>query len=265
MEMNDVLIRIEQGMPDFSPNHKEIAKYILKNPECLKVCTARELASKTFSVPSSIVSFSKKIGYSGFQEMKFSFSNSPLNQEYSEQDLLRPFQAVNKILDSKVYNDVVQTLIGANRIYIFAFEMSQVTALDFYLKVHKVNPTKIMFFRSFDEQVRNIPLLNTDDVVLMISNSGECQEIIDCQRFLPKGIRKILVTNGIESTLSEFCTYELSIGCFEKDILTFKEIPTDSRNALLYLMDRIFKDMIRENYDETLEKIKNASQFFSSI
>ena len=263
--MNDVLIRIKQGMEDFSPNHQEIAKYILENPDCLETCTARELAEKTYSVPSSIISFSKKIGYSGFQEMKFNYGNSPFDCDNKERDFLRPFQLVNKLLNTKVYNDTVNILINANRIYILAFQMSQVTALDFYLKVHKVDPTKIMFFRSFDEQVRSIPLLNKDDVVLMISNSGECQEIIDCHKYLPEGIKKILVTNGIESTLSEFCTHELSIGCFEKNILTFKEIPTDSRNALLYLMDRLFKDMIKQNYDDALEKIKKSSLFFSNI
>lgn len=263
--MNDVLIRIEQSMTGFSPNHKEIAKYILENPQCLETCTARELAQKTYSVPSSIISFAKKIGYSGFQEMKFNFGNSLMDTEHTEKGLLRPFQSVNKVLNKKIYTTAVKVLVNAKRIYILAFQMSQVAALDFYLKVHKVDPTKIMFFRSFDEQVRNIPLLNKDDAVLMISNSGECQEIIDCQRFLPKGIKKILVTNGIESTLSEFCTHELSIGCFEKDMLTFKEIPTDSRNALLYLMDRIFMDMIKPDYDNALKKIKKSSLFFSNI
>ncbi|MDT2760143.1 MurR/RpiR family transcriptional regulator [Enterococcus xiangfangensis] len=263
--MNDVLLRIQQCMEDFSPNHLEIAKYILANPHCLEDYTARELAEKTYSVPSSIISFSKKIGYSGFQEMKFNYGNSPLEMDRTEKDILRPYQAVYKLLNTKNYLETVAALINAKRIYIFAFQMSQVAALDFYLKVHKVDPTKIIFFRSFDEQVRNIPLLSKDDIVLMISNSGECQEIIDCQKYLPKGIKKILVTNGIESTLSEFCTYELSIGCFEQDILTFKEIPTDSRNALLYLMDRIFNDMIKSNYDEALEKIKKSSLFFSNI
>ncbi|MDT2757444.1 MurR/RpiR family transcriptional regulator [Enterococcus asini] len=261
--MNDVLIRIKQSIESFSPNHQEIAKYILSNPECLETCTARELADRTYSVPSSIISFSKKIGYSGFQEMKFNYNNAPLNLVNKEQDFLRPFHTVNKLLITKVYNDTVETLISAQRIYIFAFQMSQVSALDFYLKVHKVDPTKIMFFRSFDEQVRNIPLLNKNDVVLMISNSGECQEIIDCQKYLPNGIKKILITNGIDSTLSRYCTHELSIGCFENDILTFKEIPTDSRNALLYLMDKIFEDMISPNYEGTLEKIKKSSLFFS--
>lgn len=107
--------------------------------------------------------------------MKFNYGNSPFDCDNKERDFLRPFQLVNKLLNTKVYNDTVNILINANRIYILAFQMSQVTALDFYLKVHKVDPTKIMFFRSFDEQVRSIPLLNKDDVVLMISNSGECQ------------------------------------------------------------------------------------------
>ncbi|OZS36006.1 MurR/RpiR family transcriptional regulator [Enterococcus faecium] len=66
--MNDVLIRIKQGMEDFSPNHQEIAKYILENPDCLETCTARELAEKTYSVPSSIISFSKKLDIQDFKK-----------------------------------------------------------------------------------------------------------------------------------------------------------------------------------------------------
>lgn len=263
--MNDVLIRIQNNLENFSPNHLEIAKYILANPTCLETLSARELAKQTISVPSSIISFSKKLGYAGYQEMKFSYLHSPKGTIEQPDAILRPFHTVNRLLGTKNYEKVVAHLKAAKRIYIFAFQMSQVPALDFYLKLHKVDPTKVMFLRSFDEQIRNIPLLTNEDVALIISNSGECQEIIECQKYLPAGIIKILITNGVDSTLSNYANEELSIGCFEEDMLTFKEIPTDARNALLYLLDRIFYDMIKANYQEAIENIRTSSLFFSKI
>ncbi|MGG5359177.1 MULTISPECIES: MurR/RpiR family transcriptional regulator [unclassified Enterococcus] len=259
--MNDVILRINKIYDALTHNQKDIADFMIQNPELISSMTVKELAIKTFSVPSAIIKFSKKLGYSGFQELKFQFSSGQKIRS-NEDKLLYPYSCVNKVITTSAYKKTVDLLAKTGKIYILAHQMSQIPAKDFYFKVHKVSPAKILFFQSFEEQLRNIPILQKNDVILMISNSGECEEIIQCLSFLPEDCCKILITNGIHSTISKHADLVISIGCLEEEELFFKEIPTYSRNALLFLLDHLFLDMIRPDLENNLKTIKNSSEFF---
>lgn len=263
---NDVLIRIQNTYERLSPNHQVIADYINQHPHDLETFSARQLAEATHSVPSAIVSFAKKLGYSGFQELKFSYQtyDEPSDSEL-EAHILRPYRLAKQATNSKNFRDVINAFQTAKRVWIFAYGMSQIAAKDFYLKIHKAFPGRVLFFNTFEEQVRNIPLLDDRDAIMMVSNSGECQELIDCIDLFPKKTKRILITNGVESTLSKCVDFEISIGCLENSELAFKEFPSDARNAMLYLLDNLFETLIDENRTKNLKTIKESSLFFQRI
>lgn len=66
--------RIVASFPDLSPRLRPIAEFALSNPDRMAVETAGQLAQR-LSVPASgIVRFAQAMGYSGFLEMKRTFS-----------------------------------------------------------------------------------------------------------------------------------------------------------------------------------------------
>lgn len=263
---NDVLVRIENNYDRLSANHQVIADYVRDHPRDVESFSARKLAEVTHSVPSAIVSFSKRLGYSGYQELKFNFQSFDKDEEEElESRVMRPYRLAQKAANSESFNQVVQIFKQSKRIWIFAYGMSQIVARDFYMKIHKAYPGKVLFFNNFEDQVRNIPLLGDGDAIIMVSNSGECQELIDCLDLFPDGVTRVLVTNGISSTLSRSADVEVSIGCLEESELAFKEFPSDARNAMLYLFDALFKALIDDDYENNLAKIKSSSLFFQRI
>src|SRR5690606_7196959 len=163
----------------------------------------------------------------------------------------------------EAFKEAVRLLLEAPRIFIMAFQMSQIPAKDFYFRMRKIEPSKMIFFDTYADQYRMVSMMEDDDVVLIVSNSGEAEEILEIEKELSKKKSKqILVTNGINSSLSKYATIELSIGCLEDDPVLFKEVPTKARYALLYLLDRIFLEILHVDFEKKRRRLINTSKYF---
>lgn len=66
--------RIVATFPDLSPRLRSIAEFALSNPDRMAVETAGQLADRLGVPASGIVRFAQAMGYSGFLEMKRTFS-----------------------------------------------------------------------------------------------------------------------------------------------------------------------------------------------
>lgn len=78
-----------------------------------------------------------------------------------------------------------------------------------------------------------------NDIVIIISNSGETDEIITiCPKITEIGIRTILITGKSESSLSKCCDYVLNIGNLE-EADEYHLAPTTSTTATLVLGDAL--------------------------
>lgn len=261
--MNIIIKRINENYDRLSPNHKFIADYILENHKELPNMTARELASHTLSVPSSIISFSKKIGYKGFNELKFHYENDKFNQGMIEKEILEVFYKVNEIVQRAEFDKAVEVLKKSSKIFIIASQMSQIPAKDFYFRMRKIEPSKMIFFESFSDQLRMASLMEKSDVALIVSNSGEAQEALNMQdELIKKGCKQVLVTNMKNSSLSKYATVELSIGFKEQHPVLNQEVPTTARYALIAILEKIYLEFLNDNFDENIKRIKHASKLY---
>ena len=78
-----------------------------------------------------------------------------------------------------------------------------------------------------------------NDIVIIISNSGDTDEIVFiCPKIIEIGIKTILITGNTESKLSKCCDYVLNIGDLKEADEQIKA-PTTSTTATLVLGDAI--------------------------
>ena len=61
---------IQQHYPDLSKRLKQLARYLLDNPDRIVLCTVAELSSEADVPPSTVIRFANALGYSGFSEMR---------------------------------------------------------------------------------------------------------------------------------------------------------------------------------------------------
>ena len=66
----DILPLISSYFPSLSKSEKKVAQYVLSNPDEVIKLQIKELAKLVSVGESTIIRFTRKIGYSGFQEFK---------------------------------------------------------------------------------------------------------------------------------------------------------------------------------------------------
>lgn len=262
--MNDVIKKIKELYDTLSPRQKIIADYIIENEEELPKLTARDLAEKTSSVPSSIISFSKKLGYKGFNELKFQYENDLYSDDNNNREIIKIFNKVDELTKTSDFKKTVEILKSTKKIFIIASQMSQIPAKDFYFRMRKIEPSKMIFFESYNDQLRMSSLMEKSDVAVIVSNSGEAQEIKNMQTELHKnGCKQILVTNSKNSSLSKYATIVLSINYKESHPILNQEVPTLSRYALIAILEKIFLEILYDNFDENIKTIKHLSKLYN--
>ncbi len=70
MVESSIVERISENKDAFSKTEREIAEFLVSHLNESVIMTSQELAEKTSSSEATIIRFSKRLGYSGYQELK---------------------------------------------------------------------------------------------------------------------------------------------------------------------------------------------------
>lgn len=57
----------------FSPSERDIIEYLFKQRENIKDKTTKQISEETYTHPSTLIRIAKKLGYSGWVELKIVF------------------------------------------------------------------------------------------------------------------------------------------------------------------------------------------------
>lgn len=180
---------------------KELLQYIASNINSLNGVGVREIASKHFTSPATIVRMSKKLGFTGYVELYHFLKN---NQQYSEQ------KRQSAIVDYQVNEAAIVT--QAKRIKELYEESSQKLILiyatgfsgiagEYLSKKLLVNGIRVIYLSEKDSvaiienNVQNISMF------IGISKSGETDRLIEKMDYLKeRGIPLVLFTGNEKST-----------------------------------------------------------------
>lgn len=158
MEDNQDLMRtIQMKFPRLSKGQKLIAEYILKHYDKAAFMTAAKLGSSVGVSESTVVRFANELGFSGYpnlqkelQELiknklttvqRIELANDFISEENALKGVLKSdienIRATLEKINHKTFEDVVNNIFSAKRIYIIGLRSSTALAefLGFYLNV----------------------------------------------------------------------------------------------------------------------------------
>ncbi len=215
---------------------KQVARYVLDNPDSVALDTIATIAGRAEVPPSTLIRFAGAFGFSGFNEMKQIFRQHVLEgtpnyteraklfrQSSAEEDgqknpetpseILRVFTMVNaqalQSLHSQIRDESLEQAIAllknAQTIYVIGFGRSFSVAcyLTYALrhtdrKVHLIDGLGGMF----TEQLR---MADRNDVVISISFSPYAKETLELVDLGAKnGAKQIVFTDSLVSPLAAF-------------------------------------------------------------
>lgn len=108
-----VLERLADELPDFTPQARKAAIYILENPLDVGVSTVREIAEAADVNPNTVMRMARQVGFSGYDDFRAPFREAIRQGAIDFPERARWLQDIGKSGDlGQLYADMVQSALG---------------------------------------------------------------------------------------------------------------------------------------------------------
>lgn len=236
---------------ELTVSEKKALKYIIDNPEEIPHIHIEELAKKVFTSKTVIINLSKKLGFSGFKELKFHISNQLLSKVRNEKNQSESVKnslekSLAKSMDLIVESDIeecAKMLKAAKNIFIMARGTSKPVGyylehLLFSLGMH------CFFINDYNLSETFTRLVGEEDVVILISLSGNTKKIIETAKQVHFNEAQIISMTGFQTNeLSNYADY--SLYSYTDTMDTQKE-DSNSRIGFFILVDLLVSTLKKQ-------------------
>ena len=259
---------------------KRISEYILDKKNDVIYSSIQDIALKINTSPAAIIRFSKKLGYSGFSDLKLNLAKDdsdtiPLfSEKIQSKDSLESIieksktadllvvEQTYKLLKLDTFKDAVKALKTANKIYLFGIGSSGLCCYDFTQKLSRIG-YNVVCYSDFHMQLAATTYITKEDVALAISYSGNTKEVnIAMEYSKEKEAKTIAITQFIKSPLLKLSDLALYIPTQEKYL---RLGAVSSRNSSLILTDLLYLGMITEDLDFYKENLISSRVLVNNL
>ncbi len=271
--MKNVLLLMREAMPSLSASEKNIADYILKNPDEIGDLNIRSLAARTFASPSGIVRLCRRFGFSGYRDFKQTLllELMTLGKSTSTEETLilkddpvsaiiykvtarniRSLEDSRSLLDEETLQHCIDHLVSCDRILFYGIGSSYCVANDAYLKFLRLNKN-CMLNEDWHSQLLTARNATPSDFAVVFSYSGQTSEMIECVRALKKNQTPCCaVTRYAPSPVSELVDYNLYISSTEP---LFRNGAMSSRINQLNVIDILVSGYLNRSYEDSIRQL----------
>lgn len=280
--MGEVLDRVKEIKREMTKKECAIADSLLKEPEALITRSITEYALYISSSPATITRFCKRLGLSGFAELKICVANnlSSLNLDMDQKvgkinleeadthtDIIKAvltnaissINQLGKIISEKELDTVTSYILRARYILLSGIGASSLVALDLHQKLSRLGIFSI-YESDVDLQKVNLSSFDSRDLVIAFSYSGMKEEVKNiCKLAKRKGVPVISITKQGNNPITLLSDVALHVVPSEALV---REGATVSRLQMLTIVDLIFQFLINKQpdvFDTLMETWNNVS------
>lgn len=261
----NILDKILAMYNSFSATEKNVADYIIKNKQDVPNMTIAELAKNSQVSEASVTRFCKKIEVSGFHSLKINLAQisfpkeieaieeASLSQqlEHIKENKLAEITQTMNFINVEPLEKVLEKFQQAKKIIFLAYGNTIPVALD---AAYRFNQIGIFSIASeiWDTNLSMLLNLTNEDLVVVISNSGETKELIKAVTWCQENqIHVISITNNNQSPIALLSNQHLLTATRER---LFQKDYYFSRISAMLMIETIFL-LLSFNNPERLEKI----------
>lgn len=269
-ELTGTLIKLRSIQPSLRTAESRVADLILSNPQEIIKMSITDLAEKCNVAEATIVRLSKKLGYSGFQEMKISLARDlvepikNIHEEVSPTDdlhiigqkvfhsAIESLSDTLKILDFEELEKAIKAIASARKVDFYGVGASGIVALDAHHKMFKTGLNSAAY-NDPHMQIISASLLSKGDVAVGISHSGSTKDTIESLKAAKDAnATTICITSFMKSPITKVSDIKLVVASRET---AFKSEAMASRIAQLCLIDLIIVGVSILRQEKSLEAI----------
>lgn len=279
--MTNCLLKIKEISDTLSNTEKRICDVILSNPSKFCLMNVTELAQYCSTSPATITRMCKSLGYSGYKDfikdlmLDVSHYTKSEKSEDDYEEVTRDdsltsiihkictnnILAINnslQIMDADAIQKAVDWIAHANKVHFYGIGGSSVAAMDAEYKFLRIG-IDAKALTSFHEQIFGASSLTKDDVAVLISYSGETEEIIEVAKLCKKVDAKVIaITRYSNNTLSNLADVTLKTTSIGNSI---RSVSSGVRIAQSNMIDILYSASSIKDYD----KIKKLHELTNEI
>lgn len=243
----DLTVLINKHYEELNENERYISKYILQNIDLVKDISIVDLAEKTLTSKSSILRFTKKLGFSGFSEFKYSLRDQT-PQEMTNDDLFElledDFLQTFKLFKQQNLSELLKIFHECDSIYMFGTGWGQRNALNtFSRSLVPVGKFPILI-ESEKELELALDNITEDDLLFILSLSGESKPSDDLLNLIKlKDIPIASITSLSSNRLANLADYNLF---FQSTPVTKPIDPSYSLMPMFQILDMFHRAYITQ-------------------
>lgn len=215
--MNKTTLQIKMLYDKMGGAEKRIADWLIQNPGQIIALSISELAEQCNCGEATLVRFARRLGFSGYQELKISFAREEGSTKIAEgiskedscfeifekvsNDIYCSLEMTKHSLDKNALENAAKSIMQANKIMIYGLGNSAAVALDFQHKLIRLGYNAIAFS---DNHLQSISAshLTKNDVLIGISHSGSSKDIVEALKIAKrKETLTISITNNGKSPI----------------------------------------------------------------
>lgn len=263
-------VAVRSLLPSLAPAEQRVAAAVLADPTAVARMSITALATRCGTSEATVVRFSRNVGFDGYPALRIALASeagrsaaegrSSVGLDVEPGDSLA--QMVEKVgaADARAIADTVASLDlpalqfaidavrHARRVEILGIGASGLVAQDLEQKLRRIG---LVAAASTDRHaaLTSAALLDRDDVVIVLSHSGETSDVIEPLEQASAETTSIAITNFRRSSLARVADIVLTTAAQES---VFRSGAIASRVAQLTVVDCLFVGVAREDHEATL-------------
>lgn len=270
-----LLLRLREQRPYASPAEHNIIEYVLADPGEVVSMSIRALAEETFTSPSTVVRFCRKLGCAGYKEFQrelvFELASlkehadvalrdvdandgvEAIVEKVAQSDELS-IRATARLIDPATLDSCATLIAQARRVDLFGIGASLLVAHDLAMKLSRVD--KPCYVNDdWHNQRLCAKNMHPDDVAIVISYSGFTEEMITCARLArTQRAQVIAITRaGNDAGLSRYADFVLGVAASEPLV---RSGAMGSRMSQLFVVDALYAVYVAKDFDRCSEIIR---------
>lgn len=210
----DLLDIVNSSQNEFSETETDIITFMIENQAAVEGMTISDVALATHVSKSSVIRLTKKLGFSGYSELKFFIKSSKARPEENLYDVLenqnQDLENTMKYLRQLDFMPILKLIGDANIVYCYGTGYAQKNAANEFSKSLLGCNVKSMVLPAKTEFDVSMSAFSRDDLVIFLSLSGETVEIKEDLKILKlRQIPFIAITEFSQNYMLTLANYSL--------------------------------------------------------
>ena len=251
--MGKTILNVKSRYNALGKTDKKIADFLMGNPQSILTLYITDLAKRCGTSEAAIVRFAKKMGFSGYQQLKLSLAQEadmhPVSENITEndsaydvfskvcEDIFCSLEKTKRALDAKNLQTCCEKILSADKILICGLGNSASVATD---AAHKMLRLGLNACAYTDNHMQAIAAAHASNnsVFLGISHSGRSKDVVEAMKIArEQGAFCTALTGAEKSPLHKAADVVLRT---VSDETNYRILGLSSRIAQLAIIDAVY-------------------------